>query len=96
MSICKSYIHEYGSRLRELMSNVSEQQKEVLYAIVEEKEATSITSSAFIKRHRLKSASSIQSAMKYLLSEDLVTKTGNIYTISDPMLRIWIESEKIC
>lgn len=96
MSICKSYIHEYGSRLRELMSNVSEQQKEVLYAIVEEKEATSITSSAFIKRHRLKSASSIQSAMKYLLSEDLVTKTGNVYTISDPMLRIWIESEKIC
>ena len=34
--------------------------------------------------------------MKYLLSEDLVTKTGNVYTISDPMLRIWIESEKIC
>ena len=94
--VCRSYVHEYGSRLRELMSNVSEQQKEVLYAIVEEKEASSITSAAFIKRHRLKSASSVQSAMKSLVAEDFVTKTGNVYTVSDPMLRIWIESEKIC
>ncbi len=93
--LCKSYVQECGYRLKEMMGNISESQKELLYAISEERQATSITSSAFVKKHHLKSASSAQSAAKKLVSADLITKTGNVYTVSDPMLRIWIEQDKL-
>lgn len=55
---------------REILSNIPEKQKELLYAIAREGEAERITSSAFVKRHSLTSASSIQAATKKLLDKD--------------------------
>ena len=49
-----------------------------------------ITSSDFVKRHHLKSASAVQSATKRLLDLDLITEQHKSYSISDPLLRIWI------
>ena len=49
---------------REILSNIPEKQKALLYAIAGEGEAERITSSGFIKRHGLTSASSVQSAAK--------------------------------
>ena len=89
-----AYLQECSSRLKELVGNISEQQKELLYAICEENNAERITSSAFVKKHRLKSASSVQSAAKGLISAGLVTKAGNTYSISDPLMRIWVESRQ--
>ena len=47
---------------------------------------------AFVKKHNLKSASAVQSAAKGLIAAGLVTKTGNTYTISDPLMKVWIET----
>ena len=55
--------------------------------------AKGLTASAFVKRHRLKSASSVQSATKQLLEMDLITKEGNEYTLSDPLLKLWLTRE---
>ena len=52
---------------REILSNIPEKQKTLLYAIAREGEAERITSADFIKRHSLTSASSVQSATKKLL-----------------------------
>lgn len=58
---------------REILSNIPEKQKALLYAIAGEGEAERITSSDFIKRHGLTSASSVQSAAKKLLEKDIIT-----------------------
>ena len=83
-------IQQNAKRLQELLAYVTEQQKEVLYAIAADKYVSRITSSDFVKRHHLKSASAVQSATKRLLDLDLITEQHKSYSVSDPLLRIWI------
>ena len=83
-------LQQNAKRLQELLAYVTEQQKEVLYAIAAERYVTRITSSEFVKRHHLKSASAVQSAVKRLLDFDLITEQHKSFSISDPLLRIWI------
>ena len=85
-------IQQNARRLQELLAYVTEQQKELLYAVAAEGRVSRITSSTFVKRHHLKSASAVQSAVKKLLDYDLITEQGKTYSVSDPMLRIWLES----
>ena len=86
-----NYINECGAKIKEILSGISESQKELLYAVSAEKTATGITSGAFIKRHNLKSASAVQSAAKALIEAGILTKKGYAYSLSDPMTRIWLE-----
>lgn len=88
-----NYINESGVKIKEILSVISEQQKELLYAVSSEVNAAGITSAAFIKRHNLKSASAVQSAAKSLLESGILTKKGNTYSLSDPMTRIWLERQ---
>ena len=75
---------------REILSNIPEKQKELLYAIAKEGEAERITSAAFIKRHSLTSASSVQSATKKLLEKDLITETDKVFSVTDRLFAMWI------
>ena len=84
-------LQQNEKRLQELLSYITEQQKELLYAIASEGKSSRITSSAFVKRHHLKSASAVQSAARKLLDFDLITENSRNFSVSDPLLRIWIE-----
>jgi len=75
---------------REILSNIPEKQKELLYAIAKEGEAERITSAAFIKRHSLASASSVQSAMKKLLEKDIITEINKVFSVTDKLFAMWI------
>ena len=75
---------------REILSNVPEKQKELLYAIAKEGEAERITSADFIKRHNLTSASSVQSAAKKLLEKDLITEINKVFSVTDRLFAMWI------
>lgn len=75
---------------REILSNIPERQKTLLYAIALDGEAERITSAEFIKRHSLISASSVQSATKKLLEKDLITETNKVYTVTDKLFAMWI------
>ena len=75
---------------REILSNVPEKQKTLLYAIAREGEAERITSADFIKRHSLTSASSVQSATKKLLEKDLITEVNKVFTVTDKLFAMWI------
>ncbi len=92
-SMADRFVEESSRRIREQLSFITEQQKELLYAIHSEGVAKGLTTSAFVKKHRLKSASSVQSATKQLLEMDLITKVGREYTISDPLLKLWLTRE---
>lgn len=75
---------------REILSNIPEKQKELLYAIAKEGEAERITSAAFIKRHNLASASSVQSAMKKLLEKDIITEINKVFSVTDKLFAMWM------
>ena len=85
-----NYIRENDSHLREQLSFVTEAQKELLYAIHAEGQVQSITSSAFNRKHRLRSPSSTQSAALKLLEYDLITRKEKTYSLSDPLMNLWL------
>ena len=77
---------------KDLLSNIPPKQKIVLQAIAKEGIAQNITSAKFIKKYNLNSASSVQSAVKLLLKNDLLTQTGNGYRIYDFFLSEWLST----
>lgn len=75
---------------REILSNVPEKQKDLLYAIAKDGEAEKVLSAKFIKRHNLSSASSVQSALKKLLERDIVTEINKVYSVTEKFFGMWI------
>lgn len=74
----------------EILARLSLPQKELLYAIAKEQHARQIMSGAFIHKHKLKSASSVQSSTKKLLAYGLVSYENGGYFISDQLMRLWL------
>lgn len=52
--------------------------------------AHNVTSSQFIKKYNLSSASSVQAAIKNLLKNDIVTQEENTYRIYDFFFSEWL------
>ncbi len=90
--VTDSYLTQNEKRLQEMLAFITPQQKELLYAIAREGVASRITSAAFVKRNQLKSASAVQSATKKLLEYDIITQKGHEYSVSDPLLAIWLRN----
>ena len=65
-------------------------QKELLTAIAKEGKAQNLTSSAFVKKYRLTSSSSVQSAMKGLLEKNFLTSNLGIYEVYDKFFALWL------
>ncbi len=80
----------YDGIFREALSNVSEKQKELLYAIAADGEAKQITSATFFKKHSLYSTGSVQAAAKKLLEKDLITYADCTYSVTDKLFALWI------
>ena len=78
------------SSYKDLLSNLAPRQKVVLQAIAKEGLAQNITSSGFIKKYNLNSASSVQSAVKLLMKNDFVTQTDQGYRVYDFFLSEWL------
>ena len=70
-------------RYQAILYGLAPKQKQLLQAIVRDRIVEGITSSDFVKRHRLVSASSVQAALKPLLKNDIVTCEEGIYRIYD-------------
>ena len=77
---------------RTLMDTIPSKQKEVLLAVAKDGEAQNITSAAFVRRHRLSSPSSVQSATKALLNSDLLTQDNGVYRVYDYFLSAWLKT----
>lgn len=88
--IIQSMILDSSHKFSEILSRLTLPQKELLYAIAKEGRATQITSTAFIKRHNLRSASSIQSAIKKLMEYHLVSTSQATYHIDDQLMGLWL------
>lgn len=93
--LIEEYIDENDSRLREQLAFITETQKELLYAVHEARQASGITSMEFTKKYRLRSPSSSQSAALKLLEYDMITRKEKFYSISDPLLSLWLDRRKV-
>ena len=65
----------------------------VLAAIAKERQAQGVTSSSFIKKYNLSSASSVQSAIKGLLKSDIITLDNDTYRVYDYFFSEWLATE---
>ena len=70
-------------RFQAILHNLAPKQKQILMAIAKDRNVEGITSSEFIKRHNLVSASSVQAALQPLLKNDIVINEDGKYRIYD-------------
>ena len=73
-----------------LLFQLPPKQKELMMAIAKEGKAQGLTSSAFVKKYRLTSSSSVQSAIKGLLEKNFVTSNLGIYEVYDKFFALWL------
>ena len=87
-------LEEKGRTFASVMNQLNYQQKETLIAIAKEGKASSVTSVAFVKKHALKSPSSVQYAISALLEKQLLTYQNEgrtkKYSVSDRFMEMWI------
>lgn len=74
-----------------LLFRMPEKQRAVFIAIAAEGKAKEVTSAAFLKKHRLPSASSVSSAVKGLLEKDFITLDKGMYMAYDQFLVLWMK-----
>ena len=75
---------------KNLLVNLPPRQKLVLQAIAKEGQARNITSAKFIKKYNLNSASTVQSAVRLLLKNDLITQDDQGCRVYDFFLADWL------
>lgn len=66
-----------------LYYQMPEKQRMLFLAIAREGKAVFVTGGMFINKHKLNSASSVNSALKGLLEKDFITMDKNIYSVYD-------------
>ena len=92
--ILSDILEEKGRSFASIMNQLNYQQKETLIAIAKEGKASGVTSVAFVKKHALKSPSSVQYAISALLEKQLLTyqneERTKTYSVSDRFLEMWM------
>lgn len=86
----RNVIMSQENSYKDILSQLPPKQKIVLQAIAKDGLAQNITSSKFIKKYNLTSASSVQAAVKLLLKNDLITQTAIGYRVYDFFLSEWL------
>lgn len=85
---------EKGFVFSGMMNRLNFQQKETIVAIAREHAARRVTSVPFVRKHSLKSPSSVQYAIRTLLESQLITYKDEgkvkVYSVSDRFFEEWI------
>lgn len=83
-------IRLYGKSFEEQIQTYSEAQKALLIAIAKEGKVSGVTSMAFVRKHSLKSPSTVQSAIRPLLEREIITREDGKFSITNRFFSIWI------
>lgn len=92
----RDILEEKARPFASVMNQLNYQQKETLVAIAKEGKASGVTSVAFVRKHSLKSPSSVQYAISALLEKQILTyenaTRAKVYSVSDRFFELWIRS----
>ncbi len=83
-------IASYEPLFQNTLNLLPEKQKELLYAIAKDGKAKELTSGAFVMKHGLLSASSVQTAAMQLLNKDIITSENRVYQIYNRFFGLWL------
>lgn len=86
--IIKTQAYSY----EEILFRMPEKQKMLLIALAKNGPTQKVTSTAFVQKYKLQSASTVQSAMCGLLEKDFVTSEKGIYSVYDIFLAYWLQN----
>ncbi|GHT64199.1 hypothetical protein AGMMS50239_21480 [Bacteroidia bacterium] len=84
--IIESFEYNYS----DMIFRLPDKQGKLLIAIAKDKTVIAPTSSDFVKRHKLVSASSVQSALNGLLEKEFVTRDESGYSVYDKFFDKWL------
>jgi AAA+ ATPase superfamily predicted ATPase len=76
---------------QELLNAYSDVQVNLLKAVAKEKKVEQINSGEFVTKYKLRSASSVNRALKKLVDNELIYKSGKVYCIYDKFFSLWLE-----
>ena len=74
-----------------LLRQVPQSQRKVLIAIAHEGKVRNVTAGSFTRKYNLPSTSSVNSAVKGLLTKDLITEEKGFYQVYDQLFALWIK-----
>lgn len=74
-----------------LFSSLTANQNHLLTAIAQEGTVANINASAFIGKHKLKAASSVNRALEHLLDKEFVMDTPKGYVVYDKFFTLWLK-----
>lgn len=78
-----------------LFYQMPEKQRMLFLAIAREGRVKEITGGTFVRKHKLISSSSVNSALKGLLEKDFVTMDKNMYCVYDHFFVLWLKFKGI-
>lgn len=85
------HIHRLDRRFyEEALQQLTNPQKLLLIAIAKDITAKEITSSDFVRKHSLKSSSSVQSAARSLYEAEIITREDDAYFVTNRFLGLWL------
>ena len=91
--IIKLIIESNKYTYSENMFRLPDKQGKLLIAIAKDGKVLASTSSDFVKKHNLTSASSVQAALKGLIEKEFVTRDENGYVVYDKFFEIWLKEK---
>jgi hypothetical protein len=87
--IIESFEYNYS----DMIFRLPDKQSKLLIAIAKDQNVLAPTSSDFVKRHKLVSASSVQSALNGLLEKEFVTRNEAGYSVYDKFFDKWLREK---
>lgn len=91
LNAAMQHIHRLDRRsYEESIQHLTNPQKQLLIAIAKDVKAKEITSSDFVRKHGLKSSSSVQSAAKSLYDAETITREIDTYFVTNRFLGFWL------
>lgn len=89
-AIIESILDENTSNYQGMLSMLTDNQLDVLKAVALDRIAPEPMSGDFIRRHHLKTASSVRAALKFLVDNELCYKSGKGYIVYDRFFGFWL------
>ena len=83
-------INQNEEAYQDILYQLTARQRDLLVAVSREGKARQITGSAFVKRHHLSSASSVQKSAQALTEKQLLTHQQGIYEVYDKFMSEWL------
>lgn len=73
-----------------MLFHIPEKQKELLIALAKEGKVRVVTSGEFVRKYRLSSPSSVQSALRGLLEKDFITQEHCVHQVYNRFFGMWL------